>query len=58
MVPCQALRLLIYVVLYGTSVEETEPEWSTGGVSIDGEGIGVFARTPACHKRVYARTYV
>ena len=35
----------------GTSVEEPEPEWSTGGVIIDGEGIGVFARTPASHTR-------
>ena len=52
MVPCQALRLLIYVVLW-KSVEETEPGGSTGGVGVDGEGIGVFACTPAGHTCVY-----
>ena len=55
MVPCQALRLL-FTLYFGTSVEETEPGGSTGDVSVDGEGIGLFARTPASHTRVYART--
>ena len=53
MVPCQALRLLIYVVLRN-KYRRDRPTWSTDGVSVDGEGIGVFARTPASHTHVYA----
>ena len=48
----------LFTLNFGTSVKETEPGGSTGGVSVDGEGIGVFARTPASHTHLYARTYV